>query len=688
MWRGTKRRRRQAARGRGPARGCRGRDRGRTNPIPATARDRVLSSLPPFPPSFEPLLRAPTMSLSCRLIWGGRRDGKRRAALAQTRTLASMDYASLRSLPAMFFQVARQRAERPFLWVKRDRQYQPLSWVDAADRVGRLARGLVALGLQPGDRVALVAENRPEWVIADIAIMSAGGITVPAYVTNTVDDHRHILGNSGARFTIVSTAPLAERVIAAATMVPSVRAVIAIEPIAQTGSAVPVHRWEDVLAEGAAQADDTAEWVAALAPDTVACVIYTSGTGGAPQGVLLSHPNIIGHCRGGHPLLEMLGFGDEVFLSFLPLSHSYEHTAGMFFPISIGAEIYFAEGAETLAANLLEVRPTIMTAVPRLYETMHQRIRLGIQRERGLKRKLFERAVEIGRKRLDQARLSFGERLIDPVLEKLVRDKVRARFGGRLKAMISGGAPLNPEIGGFFLALGVELLQGYGQTDAAPVICCSPPCNNRIDTAGPPLDGVEVRIAEDGEILVAGDNVMKGYWNDPEATARTIADGWLHTGDIGHLDTDGYLHITDRKRDFIKNSGGDMISPLRVEGALTLAPEIAQAMVFGDRRPYLVAVLVPDPDFAGAYRGGRAGPGDLAALAGDPGFHKAVGEIVARVNEGLAPPERIRRFLIASEPFSTANGQLTPTMKVRRHAVRDAYGAAFDALYEGKGMAA
>ena len=599
-----------------------------------------------------------------------------------------MDYASFRSLPAMFFGVARQRAERPFLWAKRNGKYQSLSWTEASEQVGQLARGLVALGLEPGDRVALVSENRPEWVIADLAIMSAGGITVPAYVTNTVDDHRHILGNSGARIAIVSTAPLAERVIAAAEMVPSVRSVIAIEPLSQAGSRVAAHSWGEVLARGAARPDDIAERVAALSPDAVACVIYTSGTGGAPKGVLLSHRNIIGNCRGAYHLLEMLGFGEEVFLSFLPLSHSYEHTAGLFFPISIGAEIYFAEGADTLGANLIEARPTIMTAVPRLYETMHQRIRLGIQRERGLKRRLFERAVAIGRKRLDNAPLSLGERLIDPVLEKLVRDKVRARFGGRLKAMISGGAPLNPEIGGFFVALGVMLLQGYGQTEAAPVIACNQPGKIKIDTVGPPVDGVEVKIAEDGEILVAGDNVMLGYWNDPESTARTVAGGWLHTGDIGQLDAQGYLRITDRKRDFIKNSGGDMISPARVEGALTLMPEIAQAMVFGDRRPYLVAVLVPDPDFAAGYKGGRARPGDLAALAGDPGFHKAVGEVVGRVNEGLAPPERIRRFLIASEPFSTTNGQLTPTLKVRRHAVREAYGASFDMLYEGKGIAA
>jgi len=254
--------------------------------------------------------------------------------------------------------------------------------------------------------------------------------------------------------------------------------------------------------------------------------------------------------------------------------------------------------------------------------------------------------------------------------------------------MISGGAPLNPAIGSFFLALGVRLLQGYGQTEAAPVICCNPPPRVRIDTVGPALDGVEVRIAEDGEILVRGDNVMKGYWNDPEATARSLADGWLHTGDIGRIDPDGYLRITDRKRDFIKNSGGDMIAPQRIEGELTLAPEIAQAMVVGDRRPFLCAVVVPDPDWAAHYAAARGVSCELPALSGDAEFHKAVGEAVARVNDTLPNIERVRRFVIAEEAFSTANGQMTPTLKIRRHAVRDAYGPALDSLYDGKGIAA
>jgi long-chain acyl-CoA synthetase len=601
-----------------------------------------------------------------------------------------MDYDSWRSLPAMFFDQATRRGERPFLWAKRDGAYRPMRWTDAARDVRHLARGLKTLGIARGERVALVAENRPEWVIADLAIMSAGAVTVPTYVTNRVEDDRYVFADSGARAVIVSKSALSARVLAAANQVETVHTVIAIEPAAGQASNVDVLSWQELAARGAAAEADAAEIIAALEPDDIACLFYTSGTGGRPKGVITSHQNILANCRGAYRVLETLGLGEEVFLSFLPLSHAYEHTAGMMFPISIGAQIYFAEGADTLAANLLEARPTIMTAVPRLYETLHRRILLGVARKSRTARNLFERALAIGQKRARFEGLRLGEILIDPVLDRLVRAGLRRRFGGRLKAMVSGGAPLNPEIGDFFLGLGVTLLQGYGLTEAGPVISCNLPTRIRIDTVGPPLEGVRVRIADDGEILVAGDNVMRGYWNDAEATARTVADGWLRTGDVGKIDDDGYLRITDRKRDFIKNSAGEMISPARVEGYLTLEPEIAQAMVYGDRHPYLVAVVVPDPDFAGRFAAASgAGAGtELSALAADPGFIKSVGAAVARVNQILGPAERVRRFLIAGEPFTVANGQMTPTLKVRRHVIRGQYGAALDALYDGKGIAA
>src|SRR5712671_5285676 len=445
-----------------------------------------------------------------------------------------MDYDSCCSLPAMFFEQAERLGDKPFLWAKRDERYQPISWAETARDVRRLALGLRSLGIGRGERIGLVSENRPEWIVADLAIMTAGAITVPAYVTHTIDDYRYVLANSGARAVIVSKPGLSARVLAAANQVDTVHTVIAMERATGQASAVDLLLWNETLARGAEQADDTAELVATIDPADVACLIYTSGTGGTPKGVMTTHRNILANCRGAHRVLEMLGLGDDVFLSFLPLSHSYEHTAGGMFPISIGAQIYFAEGAETLAANLLEARPTIMTAVPRLYETLHQRIRLGVERQGGWRAKLFRRAVTLGTKRYeDPASLAFGERLLDGLLDLLVRRKVSARFGGRLKAMVSGGAPLTPEIGVFFLALGVPLLQGYGQTEASPVVSANPPKRIKIDTVGPALDGVQVRIADDGEILVRGDLVMKGYWNDPEATARALADGWLHTGDVG-----------------------------------------------------------------------------------------------------------------------------------------------------------
>jgi long-chain acyl-CoA synthetase len=599
-----------------------------------------------------------------------------------------MDFKTCPSLPAMLFDEAARQGDKPFLWAKSSGTYQPVTWREAARQVGALSRGLRTLGIKPGDRVALISENRPEWLIADFAIMAAGAITVPAYTTNTVEDHRHILANSGARAVIVSTTALTQRVMPAADQISDIDNIITIETLT-TGqlSHAEIHPWGEILALGEAQPDDVAEIVRGIARDDTACLIYTSGTGGVPKGVMTSHANILANCAGAHALLATLGLVDEIFLCFLPLSHSYEHTAGMMFPVSIGAQIYYAEGADTLAANMIEARPTIMTAVPRLYETLHQRILRGMERQSGLRPMLFNKALEIGRKRYDAPhRISLSERLLDIVLDKLVRNKIRARFGGRLKAMVSGGAPLNPEIGRFFIALGVNLLQGYGQTEASPVVCANPPLRIKIDTVGPPLLGVEVSIAEDGEVLVRGELVMKGYWNDPESSARTVHDGWLHTGDIGELDRDGYLKITDRKRDFIKNSGGDMISPARVEGYLSLEPEIAQVMVYGDRRPYLVGVIVPDADFLAGFakQHGNADP-SLAALAGDPELHKAIAAVVVRVNRALAPLERVRRFIIADDAFTVANGQMTPTLKIKRHAIRAAYGPALLALYEGKG---
>ena len=591
---------------------------------------------------------------------------------------------SCANLPRMLFDQAARLGDRPFLWAKRDGRYRPLSWRQAAAEASRLSRGLRALGIGPGDRVALIAENRPEWLISDVAVMAVGAITVPAYTTNAPDDHLHVLTNSGAKAAIVSGPRLAPPFLDAARRAPRLEFMVAMEPLGlRQDIGVEIHPWAEVLARGGDAPDDVADMVARLGRTDSACIIHTSGTGGTPKGVMLSHGAILSNCKGA---LEAFADGivedEEVFLSFLPLSHSYEHTAGQFFPITIGAQIYYAEGAEHLAANMVEVRPTIMTAVPRLYETLYQRITLGVERAAGVKEKLFLKTLELGKRKYQKPEsLGLHERLVDAVLDRLVRRRLRARFGGRLKFFLSGGAPLSYDIGLFFTALGVNILQGYGQTETAPVVSCNPPGRVKLHTVGPPFTGVEVRIAGDGEILVRGELVMQGYWGDDAATAEAIRDGWLHTGDIGLIDEDGYLQITDRKKDIIVNSGGDNVAPQRIEGKLTLEPEISQAMVYGDRRPYLVALIVPDEEVMGRWAEVHGRPAGLAALAGDSGFHRAIAPAVERVNRGLSAIERVRRFMLAREAFGMENGLLTPTLKIRRHKIKEIYGAALEALY-------
>jgi long-chain acyl-CoA synthetase len=596
-----------------------------------------------------------------------------------------MNYDSIPSLPRLFFDQAQKLGAKPFLWHKEDGAFRPLRWSRVAADVRALARGLIALGVKPGDRVALIAENRPEWLISDLAIMAVGAITVPAFSTNTVDDNRHVLTHSGARGVIISNQSIAKRALPAAMQAPELNFLIAMEGLGQMQQ-LPLRylSWGEAINLGDAKLDaDIEERVGALARDETCCIIYTSGTGGVPKGVMLTHGSILCNIKGAYKLLQEIGMGNDVFLSFLPLSHSYEHTAGQFLPISIGAQIHYAESIDKLTENMAEAKPTIMTAVPRLYEVIHQRIQRGLTKATPFQRKMFDLAYRLGRKNYEQpGSLTLKERAQNLVCELLVRRKVRKRFGGRLKAFVSGGAALNYEVGVFFIALGVRLLQGYGQTEASPVISANRPNKIKIDTVGPIFDGLQARIAEDGEILVKGEAVMKGYWRDPEATEKAIGDGWLYTGDIGEFDADGYLKITDRKKDIIVLSGGDNVSPARVEGFLVLQPEVGQAMVHGDRHPHLVALIVPDADFTKDWASRNSAENDLAALAENPAFNRAVGAAVDRVNATLSPLERIRRFALLPEGFTIDNAMLTPSLKIRRHKIRERWGEAISKLYE------
>lgn len=594
-----------------------------------------------------------------------------------------MDVRGLPNIVDMFFAQVENKGEKAFLWDKIDGKYRPITWRESAATVTALARGLRALGVNNGERVVIISENRSEWGLAELAIIAAGGIAVPAYTTNTVDDHLHIMEDSEALGVIVSTAKLAERALSAAHLSESTRFAITMEPVDIKQSLdVDVMKWDAALKKGQNQQLNIIEEIKKIKRTDTACIIYTSGTGGTPKGVMLSHGAIMHNCNGAQFVLNDVGLDNNVFLSFLPLSHSYEHMGGLHFPISIGAEIYYSEGIEALGKNMVETHPTIMTAVPRLYESMHSRIMRGIEQQGGLKAKLFMKAVELGTKLYhDPSSLSFSERAMNVLLDKLVRSKVKARFGGRLKALISGGAPLNPEIGIFFHALGMTILQGYGQTESAPLISANLPGKIKMHTVGPAVPDTEVRIADDGEILVRGELLMNGYWQNEKATTKTIIDGWLHTGDIGIIDKDGYIQITDRKKDIIVNSGGDNIAPQRIEGLLTLEPEIEQAMVYGDKKPHLVGLIVPDAVWFNEWCQTNAPGKKVSDLVNDAHLRKEIAAVIDRVNFGLSNIEKVRKFIIAESAFTIENEQMTPTLKVRRHKIKEIYGERLEGLY-------
>ena len=544
-------------------------------------------------------------------------------------------YPAWQNLPAMMLGRAAEWPDRPMLRHFRAGAWHTITWADFARAVQSTAGWWAGSGLAPGDRVVMVAENRPEYVVTETALMALRLVPVPTYVSNTVEDHAHIVRDSGARAAVVASSALAEKLRHAGLTGPIV---------VMDGAAADAVCWAEL--EETPGLSDLASGTADIAAETLACILYTSGTGGAPKGVMLPHRSILSNCRGAFALLRPLRLGQETYLSYLPVAHSYEHTVGQFLLPSLGCEIVYSRGVEHLASDMVAIRPTILTAVPRVLEVIRARILAQAAREAGWKRALFQQALAIGQKKAEHRGLMAWERALDPLLDRVVRAKIRQRFGGQIKGIVSGAARLEPEVGRFFLAIGLRLIQGYGQTEAGPVISANPPDAIRVQTVGKPLDGVELRIAEDGEILVRGGLMMLGYWNRPEDTAATIRDGWLHTGDVGELDADGYLRITDRKKDMIVLSGGENVSPARIESLLCAQPEIAQAVVLGDGQSSLSALIVP-----------TEGSDDAA-----------VRSALSRVNDALSVTERVRRHALVA-PFTVENHLLTPSNKVRRREV-------------------
>ena len=562
------------------------------------------------------------------------------------------------NLPELFyFQADKNENNQHLLKLDSNNQVVSMSWLETKNLTKKIHNFLANKYLGELERVLLVSENRPEWMASDIAIMSNKLICVPNYTTYTSRDFEHILNDSQPVGLIVSNKNLLQTILTASVKVKYNFKFILCFDYFENNSISNLVFLNDLTDDNN---DNNREKIKEIKRTDPACIIYTSGTQGLPKGVILSHGGILSNCEGAYELLKTIKSPDLTFLTWLPLSHSYEH-AVQFVQIILEAKVFYNKSIETLLPTVKIAQPHIMTAVPRFYNNLHAKMKINLKNQSNFKQNLFNKTIQLGTKKFKNIKLSFSENIINLILDKLVRKKVKNNFGGRLEAFISGGGPLDSQVGEALNALGLKTLQGYGLTETSPVVSCNLLNKVKVDTVGPIFPGVEVKLAEDGEILVKGENLMLGYWNNKEATEQTIKDGWLHTGDIGEFDEDNYLKITDRKKDIIVSLGGDNIAPSKIENLLTLSPEIEQACVFGEQKNYIAALLVLNSE----------------SKSSDEDIQRYIDE----VNKDLTQPEKIKKFIFIDEPFSIENNLMTPTMKVRRHEVQKKYQNQIDQLF-------
>lgn len=573
------------------------------------------------------------------------------------------------------------RGDAEVMRYKRDGAWHSLAGREVYRRIARVALALARLGVKPGDRVALLSENRPEWTIADLAILSCGAINVPLYPTLTADSCEFILKDSGARAVFVSNPEHLRKICSVWPNLPDLEFAALIDGSPESGQAGGrIRPWAELCAEGDCTAEELGEFQrlhGAVQPGDVSSFVYTSGTTGTPKGVMLTHRNIVSNMLATPPGIVETG---DLALSFLPLSHVYERMVDFVF-LQRGVCIAYAESIEAVAQNLLEVRPTVAAAVPRFFEKLYVRVLQSLQEATWARRKLFWWAMSIGRRALqchiDERPVPALLRVERRLAERLVFQRLRDRLGGRIRCFMSGGAPLAAELAFFFNAAGLIICEGYGLTEASPVVACTTPSRVRPGTVGRPLEGVEVRLAGDGEILARGPNIMMGYYNQPEETARVLRDGWLHTGDVGEFTAQGDLRITDRKKDLLKTAGGKFVAPQPIENMLRASGYVLNAVVIGDRRPYVAALIVPNLD----RLAGLAGADSPAERVRHPQVLAFMQRLVDQVNTRLAPFEQVKRFALLDHDFTVETGELTPTMKVRRTLVETQYRDVVDSLF-------
>ena len=566
-----------------------------------------------------------------------------------------MDFKKYNNLVDLFFEQYKKQNKDKFFLSSLKEPKKNFSWNDVHSAVLQLANEISKI-IKDGDRCLLISENRPEWMISDLSIMLAGGITVPAYTTYVSRDYEYIINDCSPSVLLVSNDEQFSKVKNICEKSSFIKKIFSFETL----TSIDKNKYFNV--ENLIQNININENInlkSKAKRSDPACIIYTSGTQGNPKGVILSHGGILSNCEGGHKLLKPILDGETRFLTWLPLSHSYEH-AVQFIQIAVGAKVFYAESIDKLIKNMSECSPHIMTAVPRFYQNLYQKINATFNKTQGFKRNLINNTIKLGAKKLRKHKMSFSEKVVNFIVEKLVRNKIKKQFGGSLKTFVSGGGALDSEVGIFLNAIGLPTLQGYGLTETSPVVSCNPIDDIRIETVGIPFNCNEVKIAEDGEIMVKGENVMLGYWNNEEETKKVLIDGWLYTGDIGKFESN-YLKITDRKKDILVTPGGDNISPLKIENILTSSEKIDQAIVYGDNKPYLVALLILNKEI------------DLK--------NEDLEKEIEDINKNLSKVEKIKKYFIIKENFTIENGMMTPTLKLKRFKIINKYKKNFESLY-------
>ena len=567
-----------------------------------------------------------------------------------------MEINKINSLVELFFiQYRNQDKNNIFLNSLKDSDNK-CSWEQAFTKIIKLSKE-ISKYINKGDRCLLISENRPEWMITDLSIMLASGITVPAYTTYVERDYEYIIDDCAPSLIFVSDFKQYEKI---KNIIPKknfIKKVINFDPIDNLDKNFYLSLNEIYKINEDINIEIPKLKISRKDP---ACIIYTSGTQGNPKGVVLSHGGILNNCEGGYELLKPLISKQTRFLTWLPLSHSYEHTV-QFIQIAVAAKVFYAESIDKLIENMSDCSPQIMTAVPRFYQNLYQKINASFNKATGLKKELINQTLKLGSKKVQKKELTFFEKILNTFLDKLVRSKIKKQFGGSLKTFVSGGGALDKEVGIFLNSIGLPTLQGYGLTETSPVVSCNPIHDIRVETVGPPFKGNTVKIAEDGEILVKGENVMLGYWNNINETNKVLKNGWLYTGDIGEFD-DNYLKITDRKKDIIVTPGGDNISPVKIENDLIKLSFVEQTLVYGDNKPYLVALLVLTEEQKNLKK-------------------KEIDKEIKKINNYLSNIERIKKYFVINEKFSIENGMLTPTLKLKRYKIIKKYQNQFEKLY-------